>query len=77
MKSTRFHQLVKECIEEVLGEGRQICAWCKKDMGMWDNKEDTHGICPDCSAQWMVDLEKMKTNPQPPEMPPIRGTQIQ
>lgn len=45
-------------------------------MGTWDNKEDTHGICPDCSAQWMVDLEKMKTNPQPPEMPPIQGAQM-
>ncbi|MEN9572652.1 MAG: hypothetical protein RL514_507 [Verrucomicrobiota bacterium] len=48
-----------------------VCGWCKKvrnDSGYWDNVEVylkqssgvdiTHGICPDCSKQVMVELDK-------------------
>ncbi|MEQ2008927.1 MAG: PAS domain S-box protein [Limisphaerales bacterium] len=49
-----------------------ICGWCKKirdDSGYWNSVEGylkkssgvdiTHGICPDCSAKMMVDLDKV------------------
>ncbi len=49
-----------------------VCGWCKKirdDSGYWDSVEGylkkssgvdiTHGICPECSAKMMVDLEQM------------------
>lgn len=48
-----------------------VCGWCKKirdDSGYWDSVEGylkknsgvdiTHGICPECSAKMMVELEK-------------------
>jgi len=48
-----------------------ICAWCKKirnDKGYWDQMEIyvsanteaefSHGICPECSAKQLKDLEK-------------------
>jgi len=61
MNPTRFNQLVRECIEEVLSEeGRRICAWCKKDMGEYEGQGNTHSICPDCEKQVYADLEKMK-----------------
>ena len=61
MTSSRFQELVKECIEEVLLEtGRRVCAWCKKDMGAMEDGQpgDSHGICPDCAAKFQQDLEQ-------------------
>ena len=48
-------QLIRKCINEViLDEGRIVCAWCKKDMGKFDNIEgrDSHTICPDCKLKF-------------------------
>ena len=64
MKPTRFQQLVKECLQEILDEveGRRVCAWCKKDMGAIGDGQpgDSHGICPTCAAEFQKQINAMK-----------------
>lgn len=61
-----------------------VCGWCKKirdDSGYWNSVEGyltkssgvdiTHGICPECEAKMMADLEKVRPA-APPEAPPAR-----
>lgn len=58
-----------------------VCGWCKKvrdDSGYWDSvegylkkssgKDVTHGICPDCQARMMADLDRI-AGPTPDEPP--------
>ncbi|MBI5799911.1 MAG: PAS domain S-box protein [Verrucomicrobia bacterium] len=58
-----------------------ICGWCKKirdDSGYWNSLEGylkkstgvdiTHGICPECSAKLVVDLDKL-ADPLPTQPP--------
>lgn len=53
-----------------------VCGWCKKirdDSGYWDSVEGylkknsgvdiTHGICPECSAKMMGELDQMTAAP--------------
>jgi len=32
-------------------KGRRVCAWCKKDLGEFDGKGTSHGICPECKKK--------------------------
>jgi hypothetical protein len=60
MKKTDFSFLIKECLQEILEEGRRICAWCKKDLGyLDDNPGDSHGICDKCAEEQQKEIEKM------------------
>lgn len=43
--------LIQECIQEVLAEARQICAWCKKDIGEIPGDKDSHGMCSSCAKK--------------------------
>lgn len=56
-----------------------VCGWCKKirdDSGYWNSVEGylkkssgvdiTHGICPDCQARMMAELDKLTSESQPP-----------
>jgi|GEM_PF-1048462 len=57
-----------------------VCGWCKKirdDSGYWDSVEGylkktsgldiTHGICPECQAKMMADLDRISSDgPEPP-----------
>jgi hypothetical protein len=59
MNPTRFNQLVKECIREIMSEGgRRICAWCGLDMGElgpdFTGTGDSHGMCGDCYQKQMA-----------------------
>ena len=70
MKRTELKDLIRECLQEVLEEGRRICAWCKKDMGAAETPEDTHGMCPDCANKWKQDIEKVKPHQPTPHTGP-------
>ena len=61
MSSSDLKNLIKECLQEVLEEGRRICAWCKKDMGHFEGSGDTHGICPKCKDKMIADIRKQKS----------------
>jgi hypothetical protein len=72
MTPNKFNQLVKECIQEILSEGRLICAWCNKDIGEFAGEGDSHGMCPVCYEKQMAELDLINpTNqyslPLPPE----------
>ncbi|KAF0170124.1 MAG: two-component system sensor-response regulator hybrid protein [Limisphaerales bacterium] len=58
-----------------------VCGWCKKirdDSGYWNSVEGylkktsgvdtTHGICPECQAKMMADLDRISSDG--PETPP-------
>ena len=65
MNASGLSALIKECFQEVIAEGRRICAWCKKDMGSFVETGDTHGICPECAEKMTADIKKH----QPPTDP--------
>ena len=60
MKKEDLSSLIKECLREVMSEGRRVCAWCKKDLGYLDDQPgDSHGICDDCLKDQEKEIEKM------------------
>ena len=69
MKRSELRDLIRECLQEVLEEGRRICAWCKKDMGEFNGATggDTHGICSDCLEKQMADINKANLDKEPPD----------
>jgi PAS domain S-box-containing protein len=59
-----------------------VCGWCKKirdDSGYWNSVEGylkkssgmdiTHGICPDCQAKMMAELDKLTAESETPPPP--------
>jgi len=58
MNRPQLVEIIRDCISEILFEGRKVCAWCKKDMGHLDNEPgDSHGICPDCKEKQEKEME--------------------
>lgn len=40
---------------------KTVCAWCNKFLGGDpDAAEVTHGICPECLAKQLAEVEKIK-----------------
>jgi len=58
MKQNELKALIRECLSEVISEGRKICAWCKKDMGYFDGQGDSHGICPECFKKMKAEIRE-------------------
>lgn len=66
MNRPQLVEIIRECISEILFEGRKICAWCEKDMGHLDDKPgDSHGICPDCLEKQRKEIEDLKKKKLP------------
>lgn len=76
MDRKQLNKLIKECLKEVLKEGRIICAWCKKDLGQSNTDSDSHGICPSCKEKWMKDVKqkKEKSNVNVRDLDEMTGT---
>jgi len=68
MNRSQLIEVIRECISEVLSEGRKVCAWCKKDLGPFDDQPgDSHGICDKCAEEQLKDLDKI----MPPKKPSV------
>jgi len=42
---------------------KRICAWCGRELGEKGNPQaslPTHGICQQCKAKYLEELEKIK-----------------
>lgn len=64
MNRRELKSVIRECLKEVMAEGKRICAWCQKDMGdlgsEFKAQGDSHAICPDCKEKFFGSPEKIR-----------------